>query len=40
MKIIKVEDSTHRYIKVLAAKAKVTMKEYITKVVKEKVDGN
>ena len=35
MKIIKVENSTHQEIKVLAAKANLTMKEYINKLVQE-----
>jgi len=35
MKIIKIDDNTHQEIKVLAAKANLTMKEYIAKLIEE-----
>ena len=40
MKIIKVDDSTHQDVKVLAAKAGLTMREYVAKLVKEASDEN
>ena len=38
MKIIKVDDVTHQEIRVLAAKAGMTMKEYVAKLIKEVSD--
>lgn len=39
MKIIKVDDNTHQELKVLAAKANLTMKDYIAKLIKEASNG-
>ena len=40
MKILKMDDESHRELKVLAAKAGLTMKEYVAKMVKEASNGN
>ena len=39
MKILKMGDDSHKELKILAAKAGVTMKEYIANLIKEASDG-
>ncbi len=34
MKILKMDDASHRELKILAAKAGITMKEYIARLIK------
>ena len=38
-KILKIDEETHTELKILAAKAGVTMKDYIARLIKEARDG-
>jgi len=40
MKILKMDDESHKELKVLAAKAGLTMKEYAARLIKEASNGN
>jgi len=39
MKILKMDDESHKELKVLAAKAGMTMKEYVAKLIEEAKHG-
>ena len=39
MKILKMDDESHKDLKILAAKAGITMKEYVANLIKEARDG-